>query len=340
MGLNKKNTRWCRLPHKSCTVHLFHMVSLLTHPESTLSFAEIVQGRDSSVPVTADGMLYAVQLVMVMTGKDRNCAGRDLRDLPDDLFLSTNFVERHLSGRGGYKTKLVSLSNAIELVMVLPGKVAKETRTQFVSIIRRFLAGDSTLVAEIESNAKSNSPIARLARASLDVETTPDALNLTHKRKLEQLEIAKMEADIEAKQLANREAGREYLAKVTINLRELCQDTAMDERTRLILKDNFLNMAMLQVQSPARALITDGHASRNNPVSLSMIAVEMGLKIQSNDLISIGIELKKRYVGKYGKEPSKHDQLCNGRMTKVNSYMESDRALIEEVLRWHVSGRV
>jgi hypothetical protein len=38
----------------------------------TLSFAELVQGRDSSVRVTADGLLYAVDLVMVMTGKDKN----------------------------------------------------------------------------------------------------------------------------------------------------------------------------------------------------------------------------------------------------------------------------
>ena len=70
-----------------------------------------------------------------------------------------------------------------------------------------------------------------------------------------------------------------------------------------------------------------------------MIAAEMGLKIPSNDLISVGVELKKRYVAKHGKDPSKHDQLCNGRMTKVNSYTESDRALIEEVLRWHAAGK-
>ena len=343
-GIKEKNVQinadW---PANDCTVHSYRMAYLSTHLEKTVSFAEIIQGRDSSVPVTADGMLHAVQLVMTMTGKDRNCAGRDLRDLPDDIFQSTKFVERQLSSRGGYKTKLVSLSDAIELVMVLPGKVAKETRAQFVNVIRRYLAGDRTLVAEIEANARSNSPIAQLARASLDI--TPDALNIAHKRKLEQLEIAKMEADVEAKRLANREAAREYLSKVTVNLREICQDTAMDERTRLILKDNFLNMAILQVRPSAlegRALITDSqtHASRNNPVSLSMIAVEMGLKIPSNDLISIGIELKKRYVGKYGKEPSKHDQLCNGRMTKVNSYTEGDRLLIEEVLQWHASGRV
>jgi hypothetical protein len=32
------------------------------------SFAEIIQGRDASVRVTDDGLLYAVDLVKVMTG--------------------------------------------------------------------------------------------------------------------------------------------------------------------------------------------------------------------------------------------------------------------------------
>jgi hypothetical protein len=42
----------------------------------TLSFAEIVRGRDASVPATDDGYLYAVKLAMVMTGADNNYAGQ------------------------------------------------------------------------------------------------------------------------------------------------------------------------------------------------------------------------------------------------------------------------
>jgi hypothetical protein len=32
--------------------------------------------------------------------------------------------------------------------MVLPGKIAKETRTQLADIIRRYMAGDETLVVQ------------------------------------------------------------------------------------------------------------------------------------------------------------------------------------------------
>lgn len=42
----------------------------------TISFSEIVRGRDANVRVTGDNLLYAVDLAMVVTGKHRNYAGQ------------------------------------------------------------------------------------------------------------------------------------------------------------------------------------------------------------------------------------------------------------------------
>ena len=67
----------------------------------------------------------------------------------------------------GQTTKLLTFQHAIELVMVLPGKAAKEARTQFANIIRRYMAGDQTLIQEINANAESTAPIAEAARATL-----------------------------------------------------------------------------------------------------------------------------------------------------------------------------
>ena len=41
-----------------------------------ISFAELVQGRDSSVRTTDDRLLYAVDLTMVVHGSDRNVASK------------------------------------------------------------------------------------------------------------------------------------------------------------------------------------------------------------------------------------------------------------------------
>jgi hypothetical protein len=133
--------------------------------EFFFSFAEIAPGCHSSVKVTDDGLLYAVDLVMAATGKDRDMAGKVIRSLPDQIFQSSKFVERK-TPKGGHPTKLISFHDAIELVMVLPGKRAKRVKAQFANIIHRYLAGDKTLISEINTNAESSSGIAELARES------------------------------------------------------------------------------------------------------------------------------------------------------------------------------
>jgi hypothetical protein len=64
-------------------------------------------------------------------------------------------IERNTGGRGNARTKLVTFNDALELIMVLPGKMAKETHTKFAEIIKRYLAGDSSLVKELADNANS-----------------------------------------------------------------------------------------------------------------------------------------------------------------------------------------
>lgn len=123
---------------------------------STISFAEVIQGRRAVVPVTDDGFLHAVDLVVVMTGKDRDQAGNVLRRLVQkSLYLSTKLPTRTLSTRGGYPTKLVGFKDAIELIMVLPGKTAKHVRKKFSDIISRYLDGDRSMCHEIEVNHTS-----------------------------------------------------------------------------------------------------------------------------------------------------------------------------------------
>jgi hypothetical protein len=46
---------------------------------SSISFAQLLQGRDVSVRVTSDGLIYAIDLVMVVTGLERDQAGLALR---------------------------------------------------------------------------------------------------------------------------------------------------------------------------------------------------------------------------------------------------------------------
>lgn len=105
---------------------------------SAISFAQILHGRDASVRVTSDGLIYAVDLVMVVTGLDRNHAGNSLRRVIDKNLLSLNLSERNTGGKGNSRTQLVNLKDALQLIMVLPGEMAKTVRAQIGDVMKEF----------------------------------------------------------------------------------------------------------------------------------------------------------------------------------------------------------
>lgn len=203
-----------------------------------LSFDEIVCGRDATVRITNDGLLFAVDLVMVVTGKNRNEAGEAIRRITEEVFQSSKLLERSLPGRGNGRTKLVTFQDAIELIMVLPGKIAKESRVQFAEIIKRYLAGDESLVQEIRANAESDSAISKLARESLDADRVE---TLAHKRKLDQLDIEERIVELEMMRLEAQSKHIDMMAKTAELYTNLCPNQEIDERGRVLLKDCVLN---------------------------------------------------------------------------------------------------
>lgn len=126
------------------------------------NFKELVP--NGHVTVTEDGMLFAVELVMVVTGKDRVHANSTLYKIKEEHFCYQNLVIKKMPGKGNGRCKLVSFDHAIELIMALPGEGAKEYRAKFVDVIKRYLAGDKSLIEEVNANAESNAPINQMAR--------------------------------------------------------------------------------------------------------------------------------------------------------------------------------
>jgi hypothetical protein len=54
---------------------------------------------DASVRITDDGLLYAVDLVAVVTGKDGHYAAKTIRDLSEEVFCKDKYQERRLTKR-------------------------------------------------------------------------------------------------------------------------------------------------------------------------------------------------------------------------------------------------
>ena len=118
----------------------------------TISFNEIIPG--SSVRVTDDNMIYVIDLIKVIVSER---AQRDtftiLRHLPDDFFAGDEkIILRSTGGLGNSKTRLISCSDALEFIMLLPGAMSKEVRMQFADIIKRYLAANEVTVDDIKAD--------------------------------------------------------------------------------------------------------------------------------------------------------------------------------------------
>ena len=117
----------------------------------SLSFKQIVNGS-ANVRITPDHLIYAVDLTMVVTGQDRNNSARALRRISGKTFPSSKLIKKNISTSSGeYETSFVTFSDAIELVMVLPGKIAQEIRSRFVKIICQYMSNDPVLKDQIGS---------------------------------------------------------------------------------------------------------------------------------------------------------------------------------------------
>lgn len=302
---------------------------------STIPFDEIAAGTSVRMCMIGNVQCLSIRdILMHISGLNRKRATEKWGLIPPEVKQEVAELVHlfQFPGQGNKPEPVITFKGALKLVMMVSGTKAAVYRAAMVKILTRYYAGDGTLLDEVEANAQSTAPIAQMARASLVADEAPvqNEVTLPHKRRLEELELCKLEADIKDRQIG-------YLMKCSGCYQDMCKDTVMDERAKLIFKDLYLNMAMLQ---GGPSMITNGDPLPSKPISLSLVAGEMGLKLPTNELISLGVELKRRYLAAHGKAPSKHDQLCDGRVTKVNSYSESDRPLVEEVLRWHMANKI
>jgi hypothetical protein len=279
-----------------------------------ISFAEIVKGRESTVKVSSDGLLCSADVVMVMTGKNSNHSNETLRDLSPSLFDSKKFV---MKGRSRY----LNFKDSISLIMILPGAMAKETRGKFADIIAKYWEGNASLIAEINANAASNSPIAQLARASMVQAMSPEDL-LEKKRKRE----------IEDAELQSRKLGNVKLFADTMSL--INPFWSNDARLRLQTEDWLKNVAF-----NSQPAITNGAeiASQSSIDSQSIyvceVAKDLGAHLSHGQSIQVGRMMAMKFQEKYGAKPPKIKRWVDGAERDVCSYTERDRGMLVDVLK-------
>ena len=283
--------------------------------------------------------LDAVELIMIVGGKDRKGAHQEIRRLPSDRFDGFKLKSIEIPGEGikNRKTYTVHFKDAIELVMNIPEKIAKNTRKQFADIITRYFAGDATLIAQIETNAESEHPVNCMAREAIET----DPFTVGHKRRLLELEIEERIAALTRTRQETALQEKERTMALTLqglkSVTDLSPMGVLDERSRIMFKDLITNL-ITTTCTPLPAITSDAAALPTHPVSkfltISTVAASMGhTNLTNSQLQRIGLAVSKAYVDRYGCKPSKHDQFVDGAVRQVCTYEEKDRDLVEASVR-------
>jgi hypothetical protein len=245
---------------------------------------------------------------------------QDTSEYKDEVCSSSSHLK--FPGRGQRDTPCMTLRGLLRLLMILGGKVASGYRAVVETTFTRVMAGDRSLIHVIEANAQSSSPVQGAFRRALASDPSPgggpadDYLDHAVGAKRHRWETL----EYNTKQLALITASTDAYAK-------LCPGNQIDERMSLMFRDSIASLFM------------SGSGADNRPLTISAVASEMGLVLKKAELYEVGMSVSKAYQERHGKMPTKHDQMVEGSVRKVNSYTEADRDLVEGVISKVVKSR-
>jgi len=229
---------------------------------------------------------------------------------------------------------VVSFQGALKLLAWLPGNSAKDFRNKTNCILIRYMAGDCSLLKEIERNAASNEPInvmARNAMESLDSSDDEQTKKRRLKRRdaLEELEIQERTIAIQERSDGRKKEALSYV-KSSMELLQYITGKPLDERTNLQCEDLVRNMLFTGKS------ITNGEQAASDGLTISVVAAELGFPLLETKphLAGMGRIMAIQYREKYdNKDPDTHKQFVNGACVNVCSYMERDRDMLEQVIK-------
>jgi hypothetical protein len=250
-----------------------------------------------------------VDTVMVVTAKDCNQANELLRNLKPSLFDKEIFFMH--KGR-----RHATLRDIIKLIMVLPGKMAKEIRSQFAAIIEKHI--------ELQTDGSTGTTTAHLRADPVE-----DHEARRKRIKREDQELLKLEEDTQEKRIKNLKDGLALLAELNPDW------SKTDTRFRLQTEDMIKNIiGGCPRGAPAKMITNDGEATALASLSISQLAQELGCKrLSHSDACKVGALAAKRYRKQHnGEDPPKHSQWVDGAERLVNSYSEADREMLTGVL--------
>ena len=145
---------------------------------------------------------------------------------------------------------------------------------------------------------------------------------LIRKRKQEDLEICKLEEELIAMK-------RLHQIAIMTAYSEISRDPDIDDHARSIFKDNLIHL----VTQTNLSNVDEPISPDEKPLTISMVADDMGYIFPFPEPFEMRKILKKLYVERYDEKPPQEYKSHNGRLIKVNLYTEADRDIIKKAIQ-------
>ena len=223
-------------------------------------------------------------------------------------------------GAGQKETPTMTLAGLQRMLLLVGGTFGKKARELLSDTFRRVMAGDLSIIEEVEANTASNSPIQQAYRASLAEEpaigipaegvSEAALINQDHKRKLEELEMKKLGVDIEMQEIENH-------AKLVREYKSLCPNGELDQAARKRFMTSISNLA--NKQAFRRLAVAE---KQNVRITVEQVVSELGLLLDSSQLSSAKIWASE---AKYGERQIRHEHVC--------TYTTKDRNLLVRAVK-------
>ena len=311
---------------------------------ATIPFDDIVPGARVRVCVM-DGVQYLSirDMIMCVCGKDnkRACETWDNLSQSKKDEVSDFFGNFQFPGKGQSVQPVISFVGALRLIMFLPGEAAKKYRASMAEILRRYYAGDVSLIDEVITNNGSGSPVNEMARASLAADGGEEGGRIeedpeSRKRKREDVELFKMEVDA---QLALWNGKMAMVDKY----KAMSGDRALDAETRELFKKALREAVAGGPGGAGEPVGVPGaicgvvHAEPDpevDPVEINIVDMAEELEVDLNKarLKRVDGVMLNHYWRKYKRYPERAEISRHGEEFEVNLYYETDRHVMERAL--------
>jgi hypothetical protein len=184
----------------------FLIATILIPPKTMattiIPFHELVPGSEGVRYTNIGGYAFisVLDIIKTATKKNQKDAGEVWHNLSEALKNELVVVNFQFPGRESPQP-VTFLSDALKLIMLLPGPTAPTKRIKMCEVLTGSLPGDATIRNEIKANAKSAAPTNEMARASptdwvAESLDRMDAIERDQERKERDQELAALRTEI------------------------------------------------------------------------------------------------------------------------------------------------